>query len=170
MLACACLELSELVLRLRENLLLLRRFEPFLVYLGRERSHLVISLVDYSGELLQLSALLLIHLTVGTHLFLQLLFEGAHESGQHPVAILLDLEIATELVYLRLQLCCRLAGHQLFVPELLLVIFDECPHGLVLAKKRSYALVLVLNDAADMVDCLSHLGHLLLLIVEMLLD
>ena len=56
------------------------------------------------------------------------------------------------------------------MPELLLVIFDECPHGLVLAKKRSDALVLVLNDAADMVDCLSHLGHLLLLIVEMLLD
>ena len=104
MLACGCLELSKLILRLRENLLLLRRFEPFLVYLGRERSHLVISLVDYSGELLQLSALLLIHLTVGTHLFLQLLFEGAHESSQHPVAILLDLEIATELVYLRLQL------------------------------------------------------------------
>ena len=67
-------------------MLLLGGLELLLFDLGAQSLHLVLTLSD---SLLKLNDLLLLHLNSGLafgHLFLELLFEAAHQGSQHGVS------------------------------------------------------------------------------------
>ena len=110
----------------------------------------------------ELLLLTLDDLPVPGHLLVQLLLQAAHQGVHHHVAILLDIELATQLSDLTLQLLRLLRARQV-------LILHKGAQLFIFSKKSFNSIILLSHSPTDLLDCLDHLSDLLLFICDMLL-